>query len=247
MATLLQIWRMTANFVGDQYHGDAQLGVDLLEQFQNALGGHGVQRAGGLVAQEHFRVAGQRPGDGHPLLLAAGQLGGVGVGLFFQTDDLKQLHHPLVCLLLGRARDLQRVAHVPGHVLLHQQVELLEDHRHAAAGLQKLLFAHGQNVLTVDQHLSVGRRVQSVQAADQCALARTAHADNAVNVALLDGQVDVVQRLYLAAGDLVDLAEPPQFDLRHSSLLRLHSVHPSFRVFASFQTKSPSRTIARRA
>ena len=159
----------------------------------------------------------------------------------------KQLHHPLVGLLFGRARDLQRVAHVPGHALLHQQVELLEDHGHAAAGLQKLLLAHGQNVLTVDQHLSVGRRVQPVQAADQRALARTAHADNAVNVALLNGQVDVVQRLHLAARDLVDLAEPPQFDLRHGSLLRLHSVHPSFRVFASFQTKSPSRTIARRA
>ena len=204
--------------MGNQHHGDAQLGVDPLEQLQNALGGHGIQRAGGFVAQEHFGIAGQRPGDGDPLLLAAGQLGGIGGGFLFQTDDLQKLHHPLVGLLLGHACDLQRIAHVPGHVLLHQQVKLLKDHRHAAAGLPELLFVHGQNVLPVDEHLPVSRHVQPVQAADQRALSGTAHADDAVNVAPLDGQADVAERLYLAAGNLVDLAEPSQFDLRRHCL-----------------------------
>jgi hypothetical protein len=51
----------------------------------------GVERAGDLVAQHHAGLHGQRAGDGHALLLAAGQLVGPGVELLGQAHALQQL------------------------------------------------------------------------------------------------------------------------------------------------------------
>ena len=49
------------------------------------------------------RLHRQRPGDGHPLLLAAGQLGRVRVALVGEADQLQQLAGPLLRLVLGQA------------------------------------------------------------------------------------------------------------------------------------------------
>ena len=48
-----------------------------------------------------FGLHRQRPGDRDPLLLAAGELGGVLVGLVADADPLEQLHRPLLGLLLA--------------------------------------------------------------------------------------------------------------------------------------------------
>ncbi len=52
-------------------------GVELLQHGQHLPAGVGVQGAGGLIRQDHRRVPGQGPGNGHPLLLAAGELAGL--------------------------------------------------------------------------------------------------------------------------------------------------------------------------
>ena len=49
-------------------------------QPHHAFAVHGVERAGRLVGQQQPAVADDRPGDGHPLALAAGQLVGVAIG-----------------------------------------------------------------------------------------------------------------------------------------------------------------------
>jgi hypothetical protein len=51
----------------------------------------GIQRRGGLVEQHQHRLHGQRPGDGHPLLLPAGQLTGIGALSPGQSDPIEQL------------------------------------------------------------------------------------------------------------------------------------------------------------
>ena len=64
-----------ARVVGDDDDGHA-LGVELLEQVQHRGAGFLIQGAGGFVRQHDLGTVDQGPGDGHPLLLAAGQLGG---------------------------------------------------------------------------------------------------------------------------------------------------------------------------
>jgi hypothetical protein len=56
--------------------GGAQLAVDALDHLQHQLAGGVVQRAGGLVAQQHLRALDDGAGDGHALLLAARELDG---------------------------------------------------------------------------------------------------------------------------------------------------------------------------
>ena len=51
------------HLVGDDHHGDAQLGVEVLQKLQNGHGGGGVQGGGGLVAEEDLGVVGQGPGN----------------------------------------------------------------------------------------------------------------------------------------------------------------------------------------
>ena len=46
--------------------------VDAVEQPQKTVGGLAVQRAGGFVRQKQLRLGDQRPGNGSPLLLTAG-------------------------------------------------------------------------------------------------------------------------------------------------------------------------------
>src|SRR5262245_9651936 len=61
--------------VGDDNDGDSA-GVHLLEQLHDLDRGLGVEHAGRLVRQEDLRPPHERPRNGHPLLLAARQLGG---------------------------------------------------------------------------------------------------------------------------------------------------------------------------
>ena len=55
----------------------------------------GVERGGGLVEEQHLRAQGERPGDRDALLLAAGELARVGVGLVAQAHALEQRQREL--------------------------------------------------------------------------------------------------------------------------------------------------------
>jgi hypothetical protein len=53
--------------VGDEHEGVASLGPNPLEFALEDLSGLGVERRERFVGQEHFRLAGQRPGQGGAL------------------------------------------------------------------------------------------------------------------------------------------------------------------------------------
>jgi hypothetical protein len=61
-----------------------------LQQPHDLPAGLRVQLAGRLVGDQQFRAPGQRPGDGHPLLLAAGQLVRPLRGVVLHADDVEQ-------------------------------------------------------------------------------------------------------------------------------------------------------------
>ena len=66
-----------------------------LEQPEHLLGGLRVEVAGGLVGDEDRRVVGERAGDRHALLLAAGRARRAACGLVGHPDLLQQVHRPL--------------------------------------------------------------------------------------------------------------------------------------------------------
>ena len=63
--------------------------LSVVNQFQHLLAGAGIEVAGGFVGQDHERIVDQRAGDGHALLLAAGELVGPVVQAVAQPDRVR--------------------------------------------------------------------------------------------------------------------------------------------------------------
>ena len=78
--------------VGNHHNGLSKFPAGHLQKAENILAGFAVQVAGGLIRQDNGRGRRQRPGNGNPLLLPAGELIGQGIQLFLQSQGL---HNPL--------------------------------------------------------------------------------------------------------------------------------------------------------
>ena len=82
--------------VGDVHERDADLGLDPLELDLHLPAQLEVERAERLVEQQHLRPVDQRPGQGDPLLLPAGELRRAALA---EAAELDQLEHLLDLLL----------------------------------------------------------------------------------------------------------------------------------------------------
>ena len=137
------------HLVGDDHHGEP-LGRQLPDDRKDLPHHGGVQGAGGLVEEDDLRLHGQGPGDGRPLLLAAGELVGVAESLFRHAHGFQKAHGPLIGLLPGHLPNQGGGQHEvldDGQVV--KEVELLEHHPHAAAkGAEVRLFV--ADILPVD-------------------------------------------------------------------------------------------------
>ena len=91
--------------VGDDDQRDAAVRVERLQQVHHLGPADAVQVAGRLVGEDHLRVADQRPGDRHPLLLAAGELVGRVVEPVAHADRAQRLPRPAAA---ARARRTPR-------------------------------------------------------------------------------------------------------------------------------------------
>ena len=123
------------HLVRDHHDGDAQFLVDPAQHAEHLLGGLGVQGGGGLVGKQERRVACQRSGDAHALLLAAGELLRVVLAALAQADEVEQLGDAALALLLVHAGQLERVLDVARGGAGGKEVELLEDHADVATDL----------------------------------------------------------------------------------------------------------------
>ena len=100
--------------VGDDHDGRAGL-VELVDQGQDGLPGSLVEVAGRLVGQHDGGLADQGSGDGDPLALPAGELGGTGVRTLGQADQIEGVDGALAALLEGDAGVEEPVGHVVQH------------------------------------------------------------------------------------------------------------------------------------
>jgi hypothetical protein len=197
-------------------------GRQVADDPQHLAGELRVQGGGGLVKAEDVGLHGQRPGDGHPLLLAAGELVRVMVRPVLQTHLGKQL--PARPLDLGAALAAPLGSHqLPGqHDVLQRRVlgkkiEGLEHQPEVKALAADLPLQLGGGVGGVEEGLALhayGAAVgplQKVEAAEQGGLAAAGGADDGQGLALFQGEADVLQD----GGLLKTLAEIPDFQYRH--------------------------------
>ena len=77
--------------VGDEHGGDVLLVVQAPQPGAQLGADGGVERAERLVEQQHLRLDGERPGERHPLALAAGELVRALLGPLGQADQRQQL------------------------------------------------------------------------------------------------------------------------------------------------------------
>ena len=141
--------------MGDEHGGDARLSLDAANLFPHLQSQAGVQIGKGFVQQEDIRPLDQRPCNGHPLLLPAGQLARLALE---EILDLHQSGH-----LQGTAADLLLpllvVDQREGDVLLHRQMGIegiVLKHQTNAP----LFWGQGRHIPVSKENPSGSRRLQ---------------------------------------------------------------------------------------
>ena len=170
--------------------GDEERGGALLPQHALDIGAHartkaGVQGGEGLVEQDDARLDGQGAGQGHPLLLAAGQLMGIPAAQAAEADHLQELLEvPGPALLAGYAE-----GHVAQHVQVREERTLLGDVADASP-------LGGHEPATVVDHVLAEddgppvRSLETGQHPQQGGLATARRSEDGGQGALGDGEVD---------------------------------------------------------
>ena len=159
---------------------------------------------------------GERAGDGDTLLLPAGNLARALGGLTRDAHAAEQFHRQIRGLLLAHAPDLdRREGHVFEHGQVRVQVELLEDHAHLGAQGVHVHF-RGVDARPFKEDVPLLDRLQTVQATDERALAGPGRPADDQHLALLDGEVDVLEHMQVT----VMLFNVGQFDQRSVAVFR---------------------------
>ena len=199
--------------VGDDHHGHALLPAGVLKELQNLLARHIVQGARGLVAEEELGVLGQGPGNGHPLLLAARELGRE------VAQPLPQAHVPQDLLGgEGILADLGGQLHIlQGGQVLHQIVELEHKPDVVPAVKGELLLVVAVDALPVHQNGALVAGVHAPQNVEYRGLscARGAHDD--AELSLFDLKGDVAHRVDDHLAHLVTLHHVLQRYIGHGN------------------------------
>ena len=186
--------------MGHHDHG-VVLGFKTPDDPQNLAGELRIQSGGGFVKTKHLRAQSQGTGNGHPLLLSAGELIGIAALLLQQTYLVKKLQ----CLFLQGARVtlLQKLGsqhHVFQHGVLGKQVEILEHQAEMKPVLANLFLRQAAVVekLAIHPDFSLIRSFQEIQAAKQGGLAAAGGTDNSQHLPLFQRKTDASEYVHRA-------------------------------------------------
>ena len=168
--------------------GNAHLLLDTLQLVLHILPQAQVQRAQGLVQQQDLGPVHQRPGDGHPLLLAAGQLGDFPVLKALQTHHAQHFRHALLDFLGRHLGDPQAKGDVLKHVQMREQRILLEHRVDLPLMRRDIINPH-----TVKGDVSRRGRRETADNPQRCGLATAAGAQKCEEFRIVDIQIDVIE------------------------------------------------------
>ena len=194
--------------VGDDDEGLVVLPVELHQEVHDIIGGLGIQIAGGLVGPHDGRTVHQAPGDGHPLLLATAELGGLLMGLLFQSDHLQHLQRADPCLRWFHPPHQERELHVLHGGQHREEIEELEDEPHAMrpeSGL--LVVGHGVQELPLEVDCPLVEVVQPAQTVQHGGLSATAGSHDPHHLSRTYRQIDPPESMNLHFPGVVDLVD----------------------------------------
>ena len=181
--------------MGHDHHRGAALG-DLAHGVEHLYGELGVQCARGLVEEDDVGVERHGARYGHALLLAARELGGVGIELVAHADEPKLLAGLLLGLLSGdAAARAQPFGDVAENGPVPEQVVVLEHEAGALADLRDLAVGHRRQVVFRPEERERARlgALEEVGAAQKRGLPGARWPDDSRHRPLPYGQVDPVQ------------------------------------------------------
>ena len=206
--------------MGDIDKGDAHGLLDALELVLHILPQPQIQGAQRLVQQQDLGLVDQGPGDGHPLLLAAGELGDLSVLKAPEADDVQHLLDPPVDLHGVKLGDAQAEGNVVVDVQMGEEGVALEDGVDLPAVGRQIV-----DLLTVKQHLARRRRQKSADDPQGRGLAAARGPQQRQKFMVVDVEIDAVQHRL-----------PVKFhgQIRQTNQLFSH-VNPSFLSFISLK------------
>src|SRR5262245_57741463 len=157
--------------VSDEERRDAQLPQQSPDLAAQAGARLRIERAERFVEEQQIGLVSQRAGDGHALLLAAGNLRREFVALISQPDQVQQTVNDLSALLLFPFPDAQAEADVFGHGHSREERVILEDHADVALARAQVFDA-----FAAKKYLAAVRRLQTGDQPQRGALAAAGRA-----------------------------------------------------------------------
>ena len=190
--------------MGDEDEGDARGLLDALELLLHVLAQLEVQGGEGLVEKQHAGVADERPRDGDPLLLPAGQARDVPVLKALEGDHLQHLADPLLDLRLGHPLLPQGEGDVLEDVQVGEEGVPLEDGVHVPLVGRQVVYA-----FTHEDHVPGVRGVEAADETKQRGLSAAGGPKKSNELVVADVEADIVQHDYAVEGfcDVLQLDE----------------------------------------
>ena len=206
------------HLVSDDDHGHV-LGRQIADDLQHLAGQLRIQRARGLVEEQHVRIHGHGTGDGHALLLTARQVARHHRLLVRQPHASQKLAATSERLVLRHLLHAdERIGDVLQHGVVREQVEILEHEPETGlcSGDDVLAPVNSASCSVVGAHreVAVGKvaRIKGFQqrhAAQKRRLAAARGPDDGQHVASVHRQRNILQNLVvperlLAVGEAYD-------------------------------------------
>src|SRR5262245_55061034 len=188
--------------------GDALI-VELLEERHDLDRGATVEIAGRFVREKHCGFGDERTGNGHALLLPAGQLAGLMFGALRETDSLQ-----------GRSRERTGIKLPAGAVVEQRQLDIferagacqevktLEDEAELlVTQIRERVAIQAVNVYASEEIVAARRGIQAANEVHERGLAGSGSSHHREHLAALDLQVDATQRMHFVMAHAIDLGD----------------------------------------
>ncbi|MCY1529430.1 hypothetical protein D9M68_645740 [compost metagenome] len=188
--------------VGDVDHRETELVVQALDLELHLLAQLLVEGAEWFVHQHDVGGEDQRPGEGHALALATGELAWIASTEVLQLDQGQVFFDFGADFFFGLLTDFQRVGEVLAQSHMREQRVLLEYHADIA-----LVGRDAGDRAAVDQYLAAGHVLEACEHHQARSLARAGGAEQGDEFALGHIQVEVFDHQCLVVVGLLHIGE----------------------------------------